>query len=387
MYNRRTLQQKSFLILLCLASVAFGLVLLPLWVPVFWGAVLAMMAAPLCRRLMRLPGLQARGAVAAGLTVLLTLVGVIVPVVVFGLALTGEVQSLYLDHVADPQALSRRIDGLLDRLPPSLTSVLQQFGLESAAALRDRLLSALARGSQAITAQALVVGQNVFESLLSLALTLYLMFFLLRDGAHLSRRVREAIPLATAHKTRLIGKFATVVRATVKGSIAVALVQGLLGGLAFAVLGLRAPLLWGALMALLSLLPAIGAGLVWVPAALWLAAEGRMGGAAALVAWGVLVIGLADNVLRPILVGKDTRLPDYVVLVATLGGLSLFGVHGIVLGPAIAALFIASWDLLTDDVTPAPTVEAHMATSTSASSPMTATPSPASATWTIFRRD
>ena len=409
MYNRRTLQQKTFLILLVLASIAFALVLLPLWVPVFWGAVLAMMAVPMRRQMMqRVPWLQAQPGTASALTVLMVLLGGIVPVVLFALALSAEVLAFYQQHASDPQQLARHVDTLIGRLPPTLTGMLQQFGLSDAAALRDRLLAALARGSQAIAAQVLSLGQNLFESLLSLALTLYLMFFLLRDGAHLSRRVRQAMPLAAEHKTRLIGKFATVVKATVKGSIVVALVQGLLGGLAFMVLDLRAPLLWGALIALLSLLPAVGAGLVWVPAVLWLAADGRIGAAAALVAWGVLVIGLADNLLRPLLVGKDTRLPDYLVLISTLGGLSLFGVHGIVLGPAIAALFIAAWDLLAaDTVGPAaasaaglpvaPVIAApsgtpavptdHMVTSTSASSPTTVTPRPASATWMIFSRD
>ncbi|MFM2346516.1 MAG: hypothetical protein RL654_1269 [Pseudomonadota bacterium] len=385
MYNRRILQQKTFLILLALASIAFALVLLPLWVPVFWGTVLAMMAAPMCRQLMqRVAWLHERRGTAAALTVLLVLLGGIVPVVLFVLALSTEVLALYQQHASEPRQLAGYIDMLLGRLPPALTGMLQQFGLADAAALRDRLLAGLARGSQAMAAQVLALGQNLFASLLSLALTLYLMFFMLRDGAHLSRRVRQALPLAAEHKSRLIGKFATVVKATVRGSIVVALVQGLLGGLAFMVLGLRAPLLWGALMALLSLLPAVGAGLVWVPAVLWLAADGRIEAAAALVVWGVLVIGLADNLLRPLLVGKDTRLPDYLVLVSTLGGLSLFGVHGIVLGPAIAALFIAAWDLLAAD-TVGP--DDHIVTSTRASSPTTATPRPASATWTIFSRD
>lgn len=393
MYNRRILQQKSFLILLVLASVAFVLVLLPLWVPVFWGAVLAMMAMPIHRRLLGPGPLQARPGSAAALTVLLTVLVVIVPLVLFGLALSAEVMALYRDFGSDPARLARHVDELIGRLPPVLSGLLHQFGLEDAASLRERLLAAISRGGQAIAAQMLLAGQDLFESVLSLALALYLMFFLLRDGARISRRVRDAIPLAAAHKTRLIGKFATVVRATVKGSIVVALVQGLLGGLAFMVLDVRAPVLWAVMMALLSLLPAVGAGLVWVPVALWFAADGRFGAAAALAAWGVLVIGLADNLLRPLLVGKDTRLPDYLVLISTLGGMSLLGLHGFVLGPAIAALFIAVWDLLADNVEPAPPVPtataaaAHIVTSTSASSPTTATPRPASAMLTIFRRD
>ena len=139
-----------------------------------------------------------------------------------------------------------------------------------------------------------------------------------------------------------------MVRATVKGNVLVALVQGALGWLAFWFLGITGALLWGALMALLSLLPAVGAALVWGPVALYLLATGSIWPALGLLAWGVLVIGLVDNVLRPILVGKETRLPDYLVLVATLGGLAVFGLNGFVIGPVIAAMFIVAWDIFAE---------------------------------------
>jgi predicted PurR-regulated permease PerM len=143
----------------------------------------------------------------------------------------------------------------------------------------------------------------------------------------------------------LLNQFATVVRATVKGNVVIALVQGFLGGLAFWVLDIRGALLWGSLMALLSLLPAIGAALVWAPVAIYLLATGSIFSAIGLTAWSVLVIGVVDNVLRPVLVGKETRMPDYLVLIATLGGLAAFGLNGFVIGPVIAAMFLATWDI------------------------------------------
>ena len=174
---------------------------------------------------------------------------------------------------------------------------------------------------------------------------LYLLFFLLRDGKSLSAQAARAMPLKESHTSRLLAEFATVVRATVKGNVVVALVQGTLGGLAFWVLGINGALLWGAVMALLSLLPAVGAALVWGPVAVYLLSTGSIWPAIGLTAWGVLVIGLVDNVLRPIMVGKDTRLPDYLVLIATLGGLAVFGLNGFVIGPVIAAVFLATWDI------------------------------------------
>jgi predicted PurR-regulated permease PerM len=157
--------------------------------------------------------------------------------------------------------------------------------------------------------------------------------------------VRRAIPLAPEHKQELLGKFATVIRATVRGNLVVAALQGLLGGIAFWFLGVGGALLWGVLMAFLSLLPAVGAALVWAPVALFFFATGALWQAIALTAFGVLVIGLVDNLLRPILVGKDTRMPDYVVMIATLGGMAVIGINGFVVGPAIAAMFIAVWHI------------------------------------------
>jgi predicted PurR-regulated permease PerM len=136
-----------------------------------------------------------------------------------------------------------------------------------------------------------------------------------------------------------------VIRATVKGSILVAMAQGALGGVIFWILGINAALLWAVLMAFLSLLPAVGAGLVWMPVALYLLATGSFIQGAILIAYGFLVIGLVDNLLRPMLVGKDTKLPDYVVLISTLGGIEAFGLNGFVIGPVIAAMFIAVWDI------------------------------------------
>ena len=157
--------------------------------------------------------------------------------------------------------------------------------------------------------------------------------------------MRRALPLTPAHKQELLGKFTTVIRATVKGNLLVAAIQGALGGLAFWFLGVRGALLWAVLMAFLSLLPAVGAALVWLPVAIYFFVTGAIWQGIALAAWGVLVIGLVDNLLRPVLVGKDTRMPDYVVMITTLGGMAVFGINGFVLGPAIAAMFIAVWHL------------------------------------------
>ena len=140
-------------------------------------------------------------------------------------------------------------------------------------------------------------------------------------------------------------KFTVVIRATIKGNMVVAMLQGALGGLMLWFLGIGGALLWAVVMAFLSLLPAVGAGLVWVPVAIYLLATGAIWQGVVLIAFGVFVIGMVDNVLRPILVGKDTKMPDYVVLISTLGGIAMFGLNGFIIGPVIAAMFIAVWDI------------------------------------------
>jgi predicted PurR-regulated permease PerM len=153
------------------------------------------------------------------------------------------------------------------------------------------------------------------------------------------------VPLDSHYKKPLFDNFVTVIRATVKGNILVAVAQGTLGGLIFWFLDVPGPVLWGVVMSFLSLLPAVGAAIVWGPVAAWFMFTGSVWQGAVLALYGVLVIGLVDNLLRPMLVGKDTKLPDYLVLLSTIGGMSLFGLNGFVIGPVIAALFVASWGL------------------------------------------
>jgi predicted PurR-regulated permease PerM len=157
----------------------------------------------------------------------------------------------------------------------------------------------------------------------------------------LSARIR--IPLPSDQKQALFDRFTVAVQAILKGTIVVALAQGALGGLIFWFLGVRAPVLWGALMAVLSLLPVLGTALVWGPVAVYLLMTGALWQGLLLIAYGVLVIGLVDNLLRPILIGQETEIPDYVVLVSTLGGIATFGANGLVIGPVIAAMFLAVW--------------------------------------------
>jgi predicted PurR-regulated permease PerM len=205
------------------------------------------------------------------------------------------------------------------------------------------------QGSNYLATQAFSFGQGTFDFVVSFFIMLYLLFFFLRDGQELTRKIRIAIPLAEPQKRRLQLKFTRVVRATVKGNVVVAITQGALGGFIFWILDIPSALLWAVMMAFLSLLPAVGAGIVWAPVALYFLLSGMIWQGVALGLFGIFVIGLVDNVLRPILVGKDTRMPDYLILISTLGGMAVFGLNGFVIGPMVAALFMSTWALFTGD--------------------------------------
>ncbi len=197
------------------------------------------------------------------------------------------------------------------------------------------MTEAVSNSVNMIASQALAIGKNAASFLLAFGVGLYVTFFLLRDGEHIGPALVRALPLERRVADNLAERFVAVVRATIKGSGIVALVQGALGGLTFWVVGLPAAILWGSLMAIAALLPAIGPAIVWIPVTAYLLATGAIWQAIVVVLSGVLLIGLADNVLRPILVGRDTGIPDWLVLVTTLGGIEVFGLSGIVLGPVI----------------------------------------------------
>lgn len=337
------IEQKSFVALLIVVTLAFGWILLPFWGALFWAVVLAVLFAPLQRRLaLRFGG---RGNLSAMVTLGVCLLVAILPMTLISLALVNEGAAIYQRIEKGDLDIGAYVERFKNLLPGLLQNQLDRFGLGDFDALRDRLAKGAMQGSEFLATKAFDIGQNTFQFLVSFFVMLYLLYFFLRDGPELVRTVRTAVPLEESLKRRLQIKFTRVVRATVKGNLVVAAVQGALGGLIFWVLGISSPLLWAVLMAFLSLLPAVGCGLVWGPVALYLIATGAVWQGIGLIAFGVLVIGLVDNVLRPILVGKDTRMPDYLVLISTLGGLTLFGLNGFVIGPLIAALFVASWDL------------------------------------------
>lgn len=342
---RDKLERRSFLLLLVIVSIAFGLILEPFWGAIFWACAVTVIFAPMQRWVLSKIG--ERPNTAALLTLLALMAIVVIPVIILTSAFVSEGIQFYQRIEAgeiDPRQILQRLRDAF----PWVDQLLVEFGVDTNN-LKERLSQALVSASQFLAKETFTIGQNTFSFLISLALMLYLTFFLLRDGKKLVQLIIKALPLGDEREHALFTKFAEVTRATVKGNLVVAIVQGALGGIIFWILDIPGPLLWGVIMAFLSLIPAVGAAIIWFPVSLYLYATGAWISATVLIAYGAIVIGLADNVLRPILVGRDTKLPDYVVLFSTIGGIALFGINGFVIGPLVAALFMATWQIFMKD--------------------------------------
>ena len=339
----RRIENQTFLLLLVTVTLAFGWVLYPFYGAVLWAVVVAVLFAPVHRRLLQ--STQGRPSLSAALTVLIIIAIVLLPLAMIAASLAQEASSLFAKVQSGEYNFGGYLQRVLDALPAWATGLLERFNLTDFSSLREKLGPGLMKGGQILAPQALSIGTTTFDFVIRLGIMLYLLFFLLRDGRALADRIKEAIPLRSDQKTALFTRFADVVRATVKGGILVAMAQGTLGGIAFWFLGIHAALLWAVLMAFLSLIPAIGSALVWAPVAIYFMATGAIWQGVGLILYGVIVIGLVDNLLRPFLVGKGSKLPDYIVLISTLGGIEVFGLNGFVIGPLIAAMFMVSWEI------------------------------------------
>lgn len=193
------------------------------------------------------------------------------------------------------------------------------------------------------SASAFTAGTAGF--LLNFFVMIYAVFFFLKDGRVILEKIFYYMPLSHEDETRMLDRFVSVTRATVKGTLFIGLIQGGLAGIAFYFAGIDGAAFWGTVMVILSIVPGIGAALIWVPAVIYLYVIGETVAATALGIWCAAVVGTVDNVLRPTLVGKDAEMPDLMILVGTLGGLFFFGPVGFIIGPIVCGLFLTVWDI------------------------------------------
>lgn len=307
---------------------------------IFLAGIFSALSYPVYNRLRQ--SLRGRRRLAAMLTVLLLVFVILIPLAGFlgivtaqavkvGAAVTPWVER----QVSQPETASRLLKHIpfYERIEPYRNQILGRVG-ELVAGMSRFLLD-----------RAASITFGTVNFLLMTLIMLYTIFFFLVDGDKLLTKILYYLPLRDQDERRMLEKFTSVTRATIKGTLVIGIVQGTLAGLAFAVVGIPSAVFWGTVMTVLSIIPGIGSALVWVPSAIVLAVTGHITKALGLAVFCAAVVGSLDNILRPILVGKDTRMHELLIFFGTLGGLLMFGIFGFIIGPIIAALFVTLLDL------------------------------------------
>ena len=341
MNSDQTRFQNRFLLVLALGiSMLFLVMIRQFLVAILLAAVFSAMIRPLYLRLAA--GMGGRERAAAVATLLLALLVLVVPAIAFmGLVVSQavDISQAAATWVRGNMDLFESIEGRLLEIPlvgdflpdrERIITLAGQLAQSAGGVLVDSLTAA-------------TLGTTTF--LFQLFLMLYAMYFFLTSGPAVHDRILYLVPLRSADEERLLDRFVSVTRATIKGSLVIGVLQGALAGLSFAVFGIPGAAFWGTVMAVLSIVPALGAALVWVPAVIWLLATGQIAAGISVGLWCGLVVGTVDNFVRPRLVGRDTRLPDLLVLLSTFGGILFFGAVGFILGPIVAALFVTVWEI------------------------------------------
>lgn len=330
--------RKGFLLALALGiSVLFFFVIQRFLLTVLLAAVFAGLTYPLYRWLRVRMGRRT----AATTTLMILLLGVGLPVAGFLTLVAAEAVQISQGVEVWFQEEDRMasIQGLLARIPfaqPFLPDVdrIVELVREAAGGTGSFLMGRLAAATR-----------GTLQFLLQLLVLAYALFYFLVDGPKILRSILHYIPLEPGQKAELLERFVSVTRATLRGSLLIGLVQGGVAGLAFWVAGVPGPAFWGTIMVVLSIIPAVGAVIIWLPAVIYLFMAGQSGAAAGLMLWCAVVVGSIDNFLRPRLIGRDARMSDLLILVSTLGGIVLFGAVGFIVGPIIAALFVTVWHI------------------------------------------
>jgi predicted PurR-regulated permease PerM len=338
-------QSAFFFSILIAASLAFITMLAPFFEPILWAVTLAIVFKPVQKKLTML--LPKRENLTSLVTLLIIIFSVIVPALLLSISVGREGVALYQSISSGETDLSGPLSWAQNTWP-SLIDRAESLGVNIEEA-KQKLSSSALQGSQWVASHIFTFGQNTVRFAVMFFLMLYLLFFFLRDGKKIIDIIIHILPIGDERERYLLSKFAEVSRATIKGTLVVGAIQGTIGGIIFSILGIESAIFWGVVMTLLSILPAIGSALVWGPAAIYLITSGMLLKGIILILVGVFVIGMVDNILRPILVGRDTKMPDYLILLSTLGGISMIGISGFVLGPVIAAFFLTIWAMFAKD--------------------------------------
>jgi predicted PurR-regulated permease PerM len=329
-----------------LAGIAIGITCLFLWmireflVALLLAALLTGLFHPLYGRIKQL--LNGRRATASAITVLIVSLLVVVPVAGFLALVTRE--ALNLIDIAQPW-LRTQLDNRSELSQRLLESDIGQMLAPYQDQLLQHMTTAAGTAGSWLAGGLSSLAQSTLTFVVMLFVMLYALFFFLKDGKAMLYKILYYLPLPPEDENRMLEKFVSVTRATIKGTLVIGAVQGALGGVGLAAAGVEGAVVWGTIMAVLSVIPGIGPMLIWFPVVVYLLLVERYTAGVLLLIWCIGIVSTVDNLMRPRLVGRDTEMSDLLVLLSTLGGIILFGAAGIVVGPLVAALFVTVWDL------------------------------------------
>jgi len=335
-----TINKAVLLALVAVISLLFLTMIQQFLVAIFMAAVFAAMSHPVYAKL-RL-WLGGRSYLASLISLLLLLIVVLIPIVILTMVFIGQAVNV-------GQSLTPIVVNFLKE-PGSFQEVLEKIPFyEALIPYEDQVTNQIASAVEALgkllVSQISTIALGTVQFLFVTIVFLYTLFFFLIDGGKVVHAILYYLPLRDHEERLMLHKFTSVTQAMVVGTLLIGILQGALAGIAFAVVGLPNAVFWGTVMAVLSIIPGVGSALVWVPASIVLLAQGSFGAGIGLVLFCVLVVGSIDNLLRPVLVGKHTDMHELMIFFGTLGGLFMFGMAGLLIGPLIASLFITIWEI------------------------------------------
>ena len=305
--------------------------------PIFWAIVIAIVFYPLYTKLEKL--LKGKSALASLISILAVIFVIVLPLVLIGSMIVRESidvyqQISYNSNINNGSSILTQIE--------KYAGYLHQYGI-STDTFVERVREVAITVSRNIAVALLAFSQVTLSLVIGTALMLYLLFFFFKDGKKIEKLLHNYLPLSIKQQNILFDRFAETSRAVLKGTLLIASIQGLLGGLVFWFVGISNPALWGVAMSFLAIIPAVGPALIWIPAGILLIVTGSVWGGITILLAGALLISLIDNILKPLLIGRGSKMPDMITLLSTIGGLATFGISGAVVGPIIAAFFLSLW--------------------------------------------
>jgi len=338
--NRETVNKWTLLVVVLLISALFLTMIRQFLIAIFLAGIFSALSLPMYRRFEIWFG--GRRIPASTVTIIIIVCVILVPLA--GLLGIVANQAVKVAEVAKPW-IERQISE-----PGTLSQSLQSLPFyETFEPYRNQILSKageLAGGIGGFIVDKLTSAtMGTFNTIIDVFIMLYCMFFFLTEGDLILKKILYYLPLEDHDERRILDKFTSITRATIKGTLVIGVLQGGLAGLAFAVLGIPSAVFWGTVMAVLSVIPSVGSALVWFPAVVYLAVTGHIAKGIGLFVFCAFVVGSLDNLLRPKLVGKDTQMHELMILFGTLGGIIMFGMVGVIIGPIIAGLFVTVWEI------------------------------------------